>query len=378
MVNITEWDPQTVLLADENVDEAWKICVLQGIYFGDNEYTGHLGARISSIFVIGFVSTFFTMLPLFTKHHAKLRMPLYVYIFARYFGTGVIVATAFIHLLDPAYEEIGSLSCVGNTGNWAIYSWCPAIVLLSVVIIFLVDVISDVVVERKFGIRKNHISSNEVMDSVIRNRGADVYSHEPYSVDGTEDVDVEVKGDEKVENSSVSDRLSELEAQKSFRSQISAFLILEFGVIFHSVMIGLNLGAVGDEFKTLYIVLVFHQSFEGLGIGARLSVIQWPEKLSYVWAYMLCLAYGLVTPISISIGLGVRTTYVSGSYNANIISGILDAISAGILIYTGLVELLARDFIFDDKSDRSLAQLFVSLVCVLFGSGIMALLGKWA
>jgi zinc transporter 1/2/3 len=119
--------------------------------------------------------------------------------------------------------------------------------------------------------------------------------------------------------------VSELERQKSFRSQISAFLILGFGVLFHSVKIGVNLGASDDESKTLYIVLVLHQSFEGLGIGSRLSAIPRPANPSYVWVYMLCLAYGLVSLISIAIGLGVRTAYVSGSFNANIIFGVLDA-----------------------------------------------------
>jgi zinc transporter 1/2/3 len=63
-------------------------------------------------------------------------MPLDIYIFARYFGTSVIAAAAFTHFSDPAYGKIANLSCVGSTGNWTIYSWCPAIVLLSVVIIF--------------------------------------------------------------------------------------------------------------------------------------------------------------------------------------------------------------------------------------------------
>ncbi len=142
-------------------------------------------------------------------------------------------------------------------------------------------------------------------------------------------------------------------------------------------MIGLNLGSVGDEFKTLYIVLVFHQSFEGLGIGARLSAIPWPSHISYVWAYLLCIAYGLVTPIAVAIGLGVRATYISSSYNANIVSGVLDAISAGILIYTGLVELLARDFIFE-KTYKDLKQLLFMIFSLLWGAGLMALLGKWA
>lgn len=49
--------------------------------------------------------------------------------------------------------------------------------------------------------------------------------------------------------------------------------------------------------------------------------------------------YGLCTPIGIAVGLGVRTTYNPDGTEASIISGILDALSAGILIYTGLVEV---------------------------------------
>lgn len=43
-------------------------------------------------------------------------------------------------------------------------------------------------------------------------------------------------------------------AETGFRQQIAAFLILEFGVIFHSVIIGLTLGTAGSEFDVLYPV----------------------------------------------------------------------------------------------------------------------------
>ncbi|KAK3654513.1 high-affinity Zn(2+) transporter zrt1 [Elasticomyces elasticus] len=154
-------------------------------------------------------------------------------------------------------------------------------------------------------------------------------------------------------------------------------MILEFGVIFHSVIIGLTLATAGDEFSSLYPVVVFHQSFEGLGIGARLSAIPFPKRLSWM-PWVLCAAYGLTTPIAIAIGLGVRTTYNPASMTANIVSGVLDATSAGILLYTGLVELLARDFLFNPNRTRDNRQLTFMMVSVFLGAGIMALLGKWA
>lgn len=165
-------------------------------------------------------------------------------------------------------------------------------------------------------------------------------------------------------------------AERSFRQQIAAFLLLEFGIIFHSVIIGLNLGVTGSEFSTLYPVLVFHQSFEGLGIGARMSAISFGKHTWLPW--ILCAAYGLTTPISIAIGLGVRNTYTPGSKVSLIIQGVLNAVSAGILIYSGLVELLARDFLFDPCRTRQRSKLLFMVGCTLLGAGIMALIGKWA
>ena len=170
---------------------------------------------------------------------------------------------------------------------------------------------------------------------------------------------------------------TETELYRAFRMQIASFLILEFGVIFHSVIIGLNLGTAGEEFSTLYPVLVFHQSFEGLGVGARMSAIPFPGKYRWLpWA--LCAAYGLTTPIAIAIGLGLRTTYNAGSFTANVVSGVFDSTSAGILLWTGLVELLARDFIFDPRRTRDNTRLLFMVGSVLLGGALMALLGKWA
>jgi len=178
------------------------------------------------------------------------------------------------------------------------------------------------------------------------------------------------------ENSSIQTDES-MAVERSFQQQIAAFLILEFGVIFHSVIIGLTLGSAGDEFPVLYPVIVFHQTFEGLGVGSRLSAIPFPKRFSWM-PWTLCAAYGLTTPIALAVGLGVRTTYNEASMTANIVSGVLDSVSAGILIYTGFVELLARDFLFNPDRTRNDRQLAFMVGSVLLGAGIMALLGKWA
>lgn len=105
-----------------NLDTADPKDVICYLNAGGNNYDGRLGARISALFVILVVSSAATFFPVLAKRVRRLRVPVYVYLFARYFGAGVIIATAFIHLLDPAYHEIGPATCVGMTGAWASYS----------------------------------------------------------------------------------------------------------------------------------------------------------------------------------------------------------------------------------------------------------------
>ena len=362
----------------DTADPAQVVCYLNS---SRNDYDGRLGARISALFVILVVSSCVTFFPVVAKRVRWLKIPLYVYLFARYFGAGVIVATAFIHLLDPAYGEIGPNTCVGMTGGWAEYSWCPAIVLTSVIMIFLLDFAAERYVEIKYG----PLDGPNVQEAVTghvegssNNQGAlktDPSNHENKIEAGN----VAIAYEKKFRGMDFDDSDSELDPEAiehAFKQQIAAFLILEFGVIFHSIIIGLNLGVVGQEFHTLYPVIVFHQSFEGLGIGARMSAI--PFKRGSWLPWILCAAYGLTTPISIAVGLGVRTTYNPGSFTANVVSGVLDSMSAGILIYTGLVELLARDFLFNPLRTKDNKRITFMIVCVLLGTGLMALLGKWA
>ncbi|KAL0934434.1 Zinc-regulated transporter 1 [Colletotrichum truncatum] len=330
----------------------------------DNDYSGHIGARVSSIFVILFVSSAFTVFPLVAKRVRIWRIPKSVYTFARFFGSGVIIATAFIHLLDPAYKRIGPGTCVGESGNWGSYSWCAAIVLAAVLGIFTLDLVAEVYVERRFGHVKDTNAAEVMIDA---GHQSNIQSSEflNRSVEPKDVVDHELASTED------SVRIKQL-----FWQQITAFLILEFGIIVHSVIIGLNLGVTGSEFATLYPVLVFHQSFEGLGIGARMSAIPFGKRTWLPW--ILCAAYGLTTPVSIAIGLGLRHTYTPKSKTALIIQGVLNAMSAGLLIYSALVELLARDFLFDPNRTTRRSGLAYMFFCMLLGAGIMALIGYWA
>ena len=285
---------------------------------------------------------------------------------------------------EPSYDEpVLTISMIG-----ADYSWVPAIVLTSVMFVFLLDFGAERYVDHKFGFAHAHGHIESIVTDKKPSNAGTLTHNQLHSGDQDENLhnaiaaaqeqkDVPQSKDSQksdVENLSLN---AEQAIERSFEQQIAAFLILEFGVIFHSVIIGLNLGTAGEEFSTLYPVIVFHQAFEGLGIGARMSAIPFPDRLWW-FPWFLCSAYGLTTPISLAIGLALRTTYNGGSFTALVVSGVLDSISAGILIYTGLVELLARDFLFNPELTRSSRRLGFMVACVFLGAMLMALLGKWA
>ncbi|KAJ8556789.1 hypothetical protein ON010_g9175 [Phytophthora cinnamomi] len=155
-----------------------------------------------------------------------------------------------------------------------------------------------------------------------------------------------------------------------------ATLIFETGVIFHSVIVGLDLGVTtGPKFKTLLTALCFHQFFEGVALGsAALSTTKTKTKL-----FLINFAFAITTPIGQVIGIGIRNSYSSESTTALWVQGVFDCIAGGILLYTGLVELLTYNMTTNQKFlARSTSQRYALYACMWSGAGLMALIGKWS
>lgn len=86
-----------------------------GMCQGSTEsHDGSNGLRVGSIFIILVTSLFSSLFPVVTKRVPACKIPDWIYNILRYFGSGVILATAFMHLLQPAAEELGS-PCLSST-----------------------------------------------------------------------------------------------------------------------------------------------------------------------------------------------------------------------------------------------------------------------
>ncbi|CAK43787.1 hypothetical protein CBS63078_3093 [Aspergillus niger] len=332
-----------------------------------NGYDGRMGLRISSIFVILVGSTCGALFPVMARSFKDSKIAKCAFFIAKYFGSGVIIATAFIHLLAPAEEALTD-DCL--TGPITEYSWVEGIVLMTIVVLFFVELM--VMRFARFGHGHSH---DEDDDHHVK------IEHAAASPAESVDMKTHMPGEDHLGHSREHHDM-ELGKQHSdleeYVAQLTSIFILEFGIIFHSVFIGLTLAVTGSEFVTLYVVLVFHQTFEGLGLGSRLATVPWPRSKRWT-PYFLGLGYGISTPIAIAIGLGVRDSYASDGATTLIVSGVFDSISAGILIYTALVELLAHEFMFSTSMRKAPIQIVLAafgLLCL--GALLMALLGKWA
>ncbi|KAG8797150.1 high-affinity Zn(2+) transporter zrt1, partial [Serendipita sp. 399] len=244
----------------------------------------HRSLRIAAIFIILLSSAIGAFFPLFAKR--SLRLPRPVYEFAKYFGSGVIIATAFIHLLTPGFEALGS-PCL--TGVWTVYPWAAAISMASVFFIFFLELFAF-----RWGTARLQQSDNLQYDTHGHSHGVAgthaahgpepdqpiLESSDPKHT-GSPDAGGHHEGHSHQPShrarAGTTDRHEHATVAEDALSQAVSILILEFGVIFHSFIIGMTL-AVSSEFVPLLIVLVFHQFFEGLGLATRLAHLVLPPS----------------------------------------------------------------------------------------------------
>ncbi|GKT51653.1 zinc-regulated transporter 1 [Colletotrichum spaethianum] len=285
--------------------------------------------RIASIFIILIASLLGGFLPIILARTTRMHVPKMTFFIFKYVGTGVIIATAWMHLLSPGVEALHNECLASMLGD---YDWAFAIGLMT---------------------RGNGFVDPKKVPGL-----PDDVSYPPGGRDHLGHARDHKEGD----------------SHTGLAGQLIAIFILEFGVVFHSIFIGLVL-ATSDELVVLLIVLTFHQFFEGLGLGSRLATATWPAHGRW-WPHILATIYGLSTPLAIAVGIAAKP---NSAQTQTLVNGIFDSISAGILMYTGLVELLAHEFMFNPQMRNSplKVQLF-AFGCVALGAGVMAVLANWA
>jgi zinc transporter 1/2/3 len=382
--------------------------------------------------------------PIIVKRFPGIPVPHQFLFLSRHFGTGVLIATAFVHLLPTAFESLTDpcLPYFWNTG----YSAMPGLIAMTSV--FVVVGIEMIFASRGAG----HVHTTDYESLRLDDQGARPHpphkrshsygrysngssaanAHVPAimlhdmgssdnlmagrssslaspmtptvphangrvardSMDSENDSDLDISPEElgrqdddnpqllphadihKQARDVSPDTPEKTEAQN--QKLLLQCLLLEAGILFHSIFIGMALSvATGTSFAVLLVAISFHQTFEGFALGSRISAIQFPAGSPRPW--FMALAYGTTTPIGQAIGLAIHTLYDPASQVGLLTVGFMNAISSGLLLFAGLVELLAEDFLSDEsyvtlRGKRRLQ----ACASVVSGAALMALVGAWA
>ncbi|ORX65834.1 ZIP zinc/iron transport family [Linderina pennispora] len=366
--------------------------------------------HIAAIFIVLGVGGLGSMLPIISHYMPGLHVSPSILTLGKFLGTGVIISTALIHMLPAGSDSLGN-PCIGSRmGNYS--GWPGVLVIMAIFAMHLIEfLLSNHTMDghsHSHGLPGDLVYSAEPeplnLESQIMAHEHNHHSHLNDSSNATTISEVEQKPDmtppvhesigfDTTENNENCDAVAvhthhnhvhglsfvggSEDSIKARKIRISTY-ILELGICLHSVIIGVTLSVtVGSEFKTLLIAIAFHQFCEGLALGSRLAQIKYARH-SFIRAFISAAMFMLITPIGMCIGIGVRYSYAPNSPSALITMGVLDCLSAGILIYSGLVNLLAEEFGTLEFRSYKRGMKTACFIAMFVGAAIMAVIGKWA
>lgn len=290
-------------------------------------------------------------LPILGRRFEFLRPEKDVFFMIKAFAAGVILATGFIHILPEAFATLTS-PCLSDS-PWKKFPFAGFVAMMAAIGTLMMDTVAT-------SFYKNMHFSKSKLASVDEEAADDdhaghlhVHTHATHGhAHGASDMSV-----------------SDLVRQRIISQ------VLEVGIVVHSVIIGVSLGASEsvDTIKPLLAALSFHQFFEGMGLGGCISQAEFKSLTTTI----MMIFFSVTTPIGIGVGIGISSVYEENSPKALIVEGILNSASAGILVYMALVDLLAADFMNPRMQSNVRLQLGAH-VSLLLGAACMSFLAKWA
>ncbi|KAI9657235.1 MAG: hypothetical protein M1831_004424 [Alyxoria varia] len=334
----------------------------------------HIGALI----IILFVSSSACSFPLFAIKFPRLRIPASFLFAARHFGTGVLLATAFVHLLPTAF---GSLldPCLGDFWTTDYPAMPGAITLCAVFFVTVAEMVfsparlacacpagaegdpaarldqAQVSDDREIGSHVSTSSAGAGGDFQPTNEAGQVAAELGHRHSFWYGVNLELSsvsrpgpaGNHEIKpspqkgraepNSIPQNKIIVLTPEQRTKKKTTQVTLLEVGILFHSVFIGMAISvSTGTKFIVLLVAIAFHR-------------------------------------------LATNQSYRPDSTTGLLVVGIMNAISSGLLVFTSLVELMAPDFLSDESWTVLRGPRRVrAFLLVFFGGFAMSLVGAWA
>ncbi|XP_060208481.1 zinc transporter 4, chloroplastic-like isoform X2 [Lycium barbarum] len=327
-------------------------------------------------------------IPLVGKKHRFLRTDSNLFLAAKAFAAGVILATGFVHMLPGATSSLTN-PCLPKS-PWKIFPFAGFIAMMAALGTLVVDFVGTQYYERKQE-KENQKDQTDSGDLVSESAIVPV---EPKARNDKLFGEEESGAIHIVGMHAHAAHHSHSQSQEHGHSHghshshsfgggdedggvrhVVVSQVLELGIVSHSLIIGISLGVSESPctIRPLLVALSFHQFFEGFALGGCVSQAQFNSLRSTVMATF----FAITTPLGIAIGIGAASSYDPHSPRALVVEGILNSVSAGILVYMALVDLIAADFLSKRMSCNTRLQV-VSYFALFLGAGLMSLLAIWA
>lgn len=347
--------------------------------------------HIVSLFVLMVVAGLGCALPMIMRDNARTRFAVQL---GKYFGAGVVLSVAFIHILPEALFSL-THPCLSKAWTDDYPGYAPLIMMVSGLTMLVIEFLASSLAI--------NVAAQSKKQTAALESGTEVHGHShshdhdnddhwhshdqkgetassgsitPPATAHVHGAPVSASSGHENDGCSHAHGLTLLQCGPGVSTKVSTYM-LEIGIALHSVFIGIALGVLaGSEFLAMTIAICFHQFFEGVALGARIADLTFTRRLVPV---LLVLAFALVTPLGVAIGMGMRTSYKSNSVDNLIVMGVCNSIACGVLLYTAFVTLLGGDILYSERfRTESRASKACYLIAVWMGALVMAVLALWA
>ncbi|KAG4087555.1 Zip-domain-containing protein [Neocallimastix lanati (nom. inval.)] len=351
--------------------------------------------------IIGIVSVLIcsligTVLPVLLKNKSFFKEDTILFGSVKLFGTGVILGVAFIHMLSPANELLTS-KYTYELFNEKYTSFAGAFAIIGILITHFVQVYASHFLEDKHNHDHLHVhSSSECSNKVLKHEKSEIIKLEEGDITNNEDSysSDETARDSKDSNTNgkqwheknnkvslvpavdncAANQHEILHLMERKERQLVCYL-LEIGISFHSVLIGIAFGLESHGLVVLMIALMFHQFFEGVSLSSVFIEAHFKHIGSIIFMIIL---YSCTMPFGGVIGLILRSSLEPTSKIYITLQGIIDSMAAGVLIYDILVNILSRHCTSCTWKNTNLIGKNIQLFSFYIGLFIIALIGVWA
>ncbi|XP_052165995.1 zinc transporter 4 [Oryza glaberrima] len=322
------------------------------------------------------------LVPVLGRSFAALRPDGDVFFAVKAFAAGVILATGMVHILPAAFDALAS-PCGGGRGGGGGFPFAGLVAMAAAMATMMIDSVAAGYYRRSHFKKPRPVDdpADAARAAGVEEGGAEHAGHVHVHTHATHGhahghVHSHGHGHGHSHGSAPAAATSPEDASvaETIRHRVVS-QVLELGILVHSVIIGVSLGASlrPSTIRPLVGALSFHQFFEGIGLGGCIVQASFKAKATVIMATF----FSLTAPVGIALGIAISSSYSKHSSTALVVEGVFNSAAAGILIYMSLVDLLAADFNNPKLQTNTKLQLAVYLALFL-GAGMMSLLAIWA